>query len=466
MYGRRVIFTDVEDITRDNVVGVLQTAMTTHTQNQSEINYLYNYYKGEQPVLQREKVVRPEINNTVVENAAYEIVEFKTGYFTYEPVQYVSTSDSEDVTKKVEKLNKYMMALGKSGMDVELAMWFHICGVGYRMVLPNRIKLPEDGNVPFELYVLDPRNTFIVRNNGLGNKPVMACKYVNRQDGTVVYNCYTRDKFFKITDMTSVVDEQPNPLGIPIVEYPANLARLGAFEVVMSLIDAINEVESDRVDAIEQFVQAILLFHNVVIDDNIFKELREKGAISFKDIDPQMKAEIKYLVENLDQNQTETAVDHMYERILTICGMPNRNGGGHSTSDTGKAVIYRDGWGAAEYRAKLTESCFRCSENEFIRLVMKICRDMDDINLKPTDFEIRMPRRNYDNIKEKADVLTMMLDNGKIDPKLAFEHCGMFIDPETAYQLSKTYAEAHQDEQIEGTKADLGSNWVSGYYRE
>ena len=34
-----------------------------------------------------------------------------------------------------------------------------------------------------------------------------------------------------------------------------------------------------------------------------------------------------------------------------------------------------------------------------------------------------------------------MLNNPKIHPKLAFEHSGMFVDPETAYSISKAYEE-------------------------
>ena len=33
----------------------------------------------------------------------------------------------------------------------------------------------------------------------------------------------------------------------------------------------------------------------------------------------------------------------------------------------------------------------------------------------------------------------MMLNNDKIHPRLAFEHCGMFVDPELAYQMSAEY---------------------------
>lgn len=460
-FGRRVITTDEAEITANNVVAVLQQAMTTHIQNQSEIQYLYDYFRGIQPVLDKSKDVRPEINNKVIENTAYEIVEFKTGYFTYEAIQYVSTREDKAVTDQVELLNRYMMVQDKAAQDVALAWWFHICGLAYRMILPNESKEPDDGDVPFEIYTLDPRYTFVVRHNGLGNKPVMNVKYVNKADGTVVYSVYTKDYYFEIDNCNSLRLIQENPIGQPIIEYPANLARLGSFEIVQTLMDAINQIESDRTDAIDQFVQALLLFHNVVIDDKDYEKLREQGAISFKDVDPTMKAEIKYLVEQLDQHQTQTAVDHLYQRILTICGMPNRNGGS-STSDTGKAVIYRDGWGAAEYRAKLTESCFRSAEKEFLRMVLKICRELDDIDLTLMDFEVRMPRRNYDNVKEKADTLVMMLGSKKIAPKLAFEHCGLFVDPEVAYQSSMIYAEEQEKKDLAALNGLAGVDPADG----
>ena len=61
------------------------------------------------------------------------------------------------------------------------------------------------------------------------------------------------------------------------------------------------------------------------------------------------------------------------------------------------------------------------------------------MNLKPNQIDIRFTRRNYENIQLKAQVLTEMLNNDMIDPKLAFEHCGMFPDAEVAYLQSEAY---------------------------
>ena len=79
LFGRKVIYTDVEHVTRGNVVDVLQKAMPIHQMNRADIEYLYRYYKGDQPILGRVKDVRPEINNKIVVNRANEIVSFKVG---------------------------------------------------------------------------------------------------------------------------------------------------------------------------------------------------------------------------------------------------------------------------------------------------------------------------------------------------------------------------------------------------
>ena len=76
MSGRRVIKMSVKEITEANVVEVLNKALAIHELNRSEIDYLWKYYRGEQPIRHRTKDVRPEICNKIVENRANEIVSF------------------------------------------------------------------------------------------------------------------------------------------------------------------------------------------------------------------------------------------------------------------------------------------------------------------------------------------------------------------------------------------------------
>lgn len=469
--GRRMILTDETEVNIGNVVQILRKALPYHWKNRSEISYLWSYYKGRQPILNRVKEVRPEITNKIVENRANEIVSFKSGYLMGEPLQYVSRGNAENIADAINQLNEFVFAEEKPAKDKELADWFHICGTSFRMVLPDEMA-GEDDESPFEIYTLDPRNTFVVYNNGLGNKPILGVKYVVDENGVVRYSCYSDHEYFEIVE-SKVISYDTHILGeIPIIEYPLNMARIGAFELVIPLLDAINLTDSNRLDGVEQFIQALMLFHNVDISSEDFDELRERGAIKFKDIDPQLKAEINYLVSNLNQGETQTLVDHMYQTVLTICGMPNRNGGS-STSDTGSAVIMRDGWSAAEARAKDSELMFKKSERTFLKVVLNICRTLADMDLKVCNVEIRFTRRNYENILQKAQVLDLMLKNNKIHPRLAFEHCGLFVDSDLAYTLSAEYAEEQEQKaqelfeqqqrmKQEGNDDDSGNNEGNG----
>ena len=165
MYGRRVITTDVAEITTENVVEVIEEAMKLHEKNRSEIDYLWKYFKGEQPILQRSKTVRPEICNRIVENRANEIVSFKVGYLCGEPIQYVGRTCEEAVTKGVGTLNEYMFLVDKPALDQEVVEWDMICGTANRMVLDNEAYAAESDEAPFEMYTLDPRDSFVVYSN-------------------------------------------------------------------------------------------------------------------------------------------------------------------------------------------------------------------------------------------------------------------------------------------------------------
>ena len=438
MYGRRVITTDVAEITAENVVAVLEEAMKLHEKNRSEIDYLWKYWKGEQPILQRSKTVRPEICNKIVENRANEIVSFKTGYLCGEPIQYVGRSCDEAITKSIGILNEYMFLVDKPSLDQEVVEWGMVCGTGYRMVLDNGAYAPESDEAPFEMYTLDPRDTFVVYSNDVKRKRMLGVKYNTDAFGQKTFSAYAEGLYFTIRD-GKVTDVKAQGLGEPIIEYPANNARLGAFEIVLPLLDAINNIESNRMDGIEQFVQAFVKFINCDITKEDFEALKDLGAIKVKSTDGQA-ADVDIVTNELNQQQTQTLKDDAYQAVLTICGMPNRNGGS-STSDTGSAVLLRDGWSLAESRAKDSELMFKRSEKEVLRLVLKLCGGLADLDLKLKDIDMKFTRRNYDNIQSKSQVLVSMLQQPKIHPLLAFTHCGLFSDPESAYTMSNEYHE-------------------------
>lgn len=320
MSGRRIIKTSVTEITDENVVDVLRKALATHDLNRSEIDYLWKYYRGDQPIRNRVKDVRPEICNKITENRANEIVSFKVGYLCGEPIQYVSRNGGEEIVKQINTLNEYMFAEDKAAQDQELVEWQMICGTAFRLVLPD--EPGEEDEAPFELYTLDPRDTFVVYSNEIGNKPLMAVKYSKDDNEIFHYSIYTENHYY-LVDGDILVESKPHALDmIPIIEYPGNNARLGSFEIVLPLLDAINNVESNRMDGMEQLVQAFIKFINCDITKEEYEEFLQLGAIKVKSVDGQA-ADVGVVTTELNQTQSQTLKDDYYNAMLTICGMPN-----------------------------------------------------------------------------------------------------------------------------------------------
>lgn len=435
MFGRRKIYTAYEQVTEHNVVAIVDAAMSEHAANSAEIDYLWRYMRGQQPILKREKEIRPEITNRIVENRAYEIVQFWSGWLMGEPCTYVRRGDRSGASKEIQLLNDYMFSEDKDALDEELVTWMCIGGTGYRMALPDRKGAEDDA--PFEIDVLDPRNTFIVYNNGFARKKLLSCQIVKRMvgDEQVEIRCvYTDTHYFEI--IGGEVTSRPHMLGeIPVTEYVLDESRMGVFEAAIPMLDAINTVESNRVDGIEQFVQSLLVATNVDFEDGVTaNEIRQSGMIKLKSTN-EFKAEFEILSEQLDQMQTQTLIDYMYQTVLTICGVPTTNRAQGGSSDNGVAVQLRQGWEQSEARARKIEKHFKSAERAFLKLIVWMIRQKEPFDLRLMDIDIVFSRRNTADLITKSQSLLSMLEAG-INPEDSIGTCGLWNDPLDVYTKS------------------------------
>lgn len=448
LYGREVITTSETEITIANVVRVLEHAKMKHAVNAGQIKRLFDIYKGRQDILNKIKTYRPEINNRVVENHAYEIVTFKVGYAFGDPVQYVrrgavtTQTDSEGaavaISKAIGDLNEYMAAESKAVVDKEVAECFYICGLGYKGILPDKMALLKEDESPFEVEALDPETTFVVYSSRFGHRPLMGVQIVLLDDSSrePIYCVYTDREYFEIKGNEILKWQQHALGGIPIIEYPANSARMGAFEPVIGIMDALNHLSSDRLDGITQHVQSLLKFKNTDFEDDMVTRLYEMGAIAVNSREGTVPADVEIMTAELNQDQTQTLVEYLYQTMLVICGMPDRQGANRTTGDTGAAVILRDGWGAAESMARDTELMFKKSESEFLKVALRICEHSRGMKLRHSDVAIKFTRNRTDNLLVKTQGLLNMQRAG-IHPQIAIAHCGLFSDPEQVYLDSK-----------------------------
>ena len=454
LFGRRKILIAEQEITRANVVTVMSEVLKTHVLNYKEENYLYWYRKGKQPILDKEKVVRPEINNMVVENHAAEIVAFKNGYFLAAPACYRPKKGRKTgVETKVIELNEYLYLSGKHDADNEVVDWFHTVGVGCLLVEPD-----EDTYV--SVNALDPRYAAVAYYNNPKKTPALGFR-VAQVGENIVYEVYTNEKIFRISggnanqtyqngtfniNSNSKVEEEVNRIGlIPMVEYRYNSADMGAFESVISLLDAINNAQSNRMDAVQQFVNSLLVFYNCTLGEDeegnpiTVDYIREVGAVFLKSVG-ENKADIKELSSQLNQTDQQVMVNYLYDQVLRIVGMPTTTKGGTSTSDTGTAVLLRDGWEHADACARNTEDLFKKSNRQFDKIFLRILEKSRRFKINTEDFELHFPRTETMNLYTKTQAALNLKTLG-FSPELVLAKSGISNDAVTDVANSQPYME-------------------------
>lgn len=447
LFGRYTIYTNLDDLNEDNVVSEINSALPIHIQNLMAEEYLYWYRRGVQPILNRTKERNAFINNRIIENHAEEIVTFKNGYFLTQPAFYIARR--RVAQSKINKLNEYLYRSGKIQADNEIVDWFHTVGKAALMVEPN-----NDPEEPVRAYALDPRSAFVVYSTRPGNRPVYAVNMVTRENDVSI-DVFTRTKLFRIRgsargrlpmiDPNSVATAinveavEPNVLGqIPIIEYQYNSVNMGAFEAVVPLLDAINNMRSNQLDGLEQFIQNLMVLYNCELpDDESVSTLKQKGLLILKSF-ADNKADVKILSESLNQTDTQVMVNSFYEQVLTICAMPSTRKGGTSTSDTGAAVELRDGWAQATNSARNTEDLYKKSNKYFDEIFTEILRRKGLLDINVADFEIHFVRNETANIQSKAQAFQTLMSAG-LEPTLALAKSGVSNDPVADYKMSEKY---------------------------
>lgn len=444
-YGRKIAYADVDTITEENIIKVVGSCIGIFNFNKSIVNYLWKYKKGDQPIRYRRKIVRDDVNNPIVENHAWEIVAFKNGQTNGEPIQCHSLKEEDSINKAIDKFNDYCQAAGKHSKDISSGEWTSAVGTGFKAVQ----RVGNNAEIPFRITVPTPLNTFIIYSSHT-EEPLLAVQELKDEDGERYLLCFSETHEYRIKNgslMVLDVDENGITIksrvhafgGIPIVEYPNNQDRVSDIELVIDILDAINNMQSNRMDAIEQFVQSWVKFVNCDIDKETFEKMKMTGALVVKSNNGENKADVDIMSQELNQTESQVAKDDLWNNALSISAIPNKQG--NTGGDTQGAVELRNGWDFSKQRAKLKDPYIKDAErklNKVIQTVIRQSKGDNECKFGMMDYDVQINHSPTDNMQVKAQALQMLLSAG-IHPLVAIKVCGLWGDSEKVYLLSKPY---------------------------
>ena len=452
--GRIKIYTDVKEITKDNVIQVLSTAMTKHELNRTQIRNLINFEKGDQPLM-REKNVRKDIDIKSISNLAHQITEFWLGYFWGNHMAFVQKSDKHpkgsnptDSDSAITLLNEMYDAEDMESKDQLLAYYLEVCGVCCQLIDIKR--KPDDEDAVFDLVTLNPLYSFVIYSSDAYERPVMGVSYSEDENGSKIFTCITDDAVYEICDMVEFVRGtktregkkitdgkdgiQANPFGrVNIVEFERSTDRTGVFERQLDELNALNILESDLCNDVSQTTQANWWGNDIELDKDDDGKVKGPQAgqwILTRTNGNGKQPNIKGLVLNYDYTGVLANIQAKHDGILerTFTPKQTEQSGGSTTG----ATSLSSGWTATEAvackQAAIIKKGFK-ERNRLALIAIKKSQDTDPesplLKLKNSDIEIRPIRQKSYDMATKINSLATMVQNF-VHPRVAMEAIDFF----------------------------------------
>ena len=368
---------------------LLVKCIDAHKELVDRYSKLNNYYDGEHKILFRTLTTESLPNNKIVCNHAEYITDMATGYVFGAPITYSGEGS--------EELNNIFTEIDEDSHNNELALDISIFGVGYELLYMN------DDEVPYpELAVVSPLNSFLVVDSTVKQKPMFAVTYFEKRDiegmlkGYDV-NVYTDKNIthYFFTDLNNESPEVDEPeehffRDIPLVEYKNNKRLKGDFEGVITLIDAYNLLQSDRVNDKEQVVDALLAVIGASLGDNEEEKVETAKLLKeLKIIELDEGGDAKWLVKNLNETEIEVLKKALKDDIHEFSKVPCLTDENFVGNASGIAM---------KYKLLGFEQLGRTKERYFkqgLRQRLKLMSNIENIrakNINPSNIDISMKR--------------------------------------------------------------------------
>lgn len=331
-----------EDLTQEWIQDNLSYLINYHATERKRILSLRNYFNGKHDILNRTMTTEYAANNKLVNNFPKYISTVSVGYFMGNPISYQATKSS--LKTKVDKLKKILKKSDVESVDIDLALDDSIGGVAYEFI---KSYTDYDGSLYPKSYSLPAEKTFVIYDNTVEQNPLMGVYYMDsRRQGKLVRDA----KAIVVTENLIYEFEGefgayllPNPprehyFGIvPIIEYKNNSHKNGDFEPVLTLIDAYNLLQSDRINDKEQLIDAILKIQGATLEDqSVVQNIKENRILVLPE-----NGDADWLTKQLNEADTDVLRKVLEEDIHKFSLTPNITDDQFSGNASGVAMQYK-----------------------------------------------------------------------------------------------------------------------------
>lgn len=233
-----------------------------------------------------------------IHNYAQYITDVNVGYLLGNPVDYKA-----DDTTSLDVIADNYMSQSISEIDSDLGEDLSMFGQAFENIFTD-----EDATILSAK--LSVYNTIVVYDTTFKHNKMFAVYYapVLDSNGKVVTDKYdltiwTNEKILNRTlDKENLVEDAENPdtdhafKEVPVVHYMNNKRLKGDYEPVITLIDAYNILQSDRVLDREKLVDAILAFYGAKMTQEDMDAIKQNRAMAMPE-----GSKAEYVIKQIDE---------------------------------------------------------------------------------------------------------------------------------------------------------------------
>lgn len=384
------------------------------------------YSKLESYIDDDPQIDRKKPNDIIaINNFAEYITRINVGYLLGSPVTY-SVEDTNENSLKV--VTDYYDDQHVSHIDSQIGQDCSMFGRGYEVVY-----IDEDSNP--QSAVLDVYGTIVVYDNTYKHRKIFAINYAPKLDssGKIIpknYDVTIWDKAsikqYVLNDKTLTEDtalaQQHFFDRVPVIEYFNNVRLKGDYENVISLIDAYNILQSDRIIDREKLVDAILAVYGAKLSEEDRQAIKDNRVAGLPN-----GGKIEYIVKELNEGNADVLRKVLASDIHKFSMTPDMSsdefGGNGSNSTSGVALKYR--LLPFEDKAKDKQQYFEDGLRRRLELYITFLATRSkltagfDASLVDVNFRRSLPQNDYETSQMIAN-LDGLVDRETLAEQLSF----------------------------------------------
>ena len=292
---------------------------------------LRDAYEGKYKIFFQPKKPAWKPDNRLAVNFAKYITDTFSGYVQGIPQQVIS--DDSGTAERVTAYNDVAGMIEQLAAAVDSML---IYGRSYLMAY-------EDENGDIGIAATDPEESFVIYDDGIRQRPLYFVRTyydVDRHRHGSISDGEGNIKYFDWAGgIEWTAEERHGFAGVPAVELSTGIIRKGIFADVLNLIDAFNQLLSDKANDISMFADAYLKILGADIDDKSLKWIRNNRVINLKG-----KGASDLVVDFLERpsadGSQENLLNRLYELIFVTAMVVNISDADF-TAASGQAMKYR-----------------------------------------------------------------------------------------------------------------------------